>query len=356
MKIGIVYHQFISQGGLEKYLVGFVRALVGKGHDVEVVTSRADEATRACGAGVLVLPGGRVKTASDFEAFDQASWDEVRRLGMDTVFGFGRTTRQDVHRAGGGCHKVYSRSLSGRRKFTRKNKVELGLEEALYSGGGTERFIVNAAKVKAEIEAEYGVASDKIEVVRTPVDTVNFAPDADGAVRERLRQFMGTAPGRKVLLYVGREHRRKGLQSLLDAAAKLDAEVWIAGPKPKLLTYLTSSGTVRYLGERSDMADIYRAADWFVHPTLYDACANTVLQSMAVGLPGIISVNDGASELVEDGKSGILLHDPEDKKLLTAKLEEALGMEASDRDAMGLAAREAMMPLTWKRHLKGWGV
>ncbi|MDB4673197.1 glycosyltransferase family 4 protein [Verrucomicrobiales bacterium] len=356
MKIGIVYHQFISQGGLEKYLVGFVRALVGKGHDVEVVTARADEATRACGAGVLVLPGGRVKTASEFEAFDQASWDEVKRLGMDTVFGFGRTTRQDVHRAGGGCHKVYSKSLLGRRKYTRKNRVELKLEEELYTGGGTGRFIVNAAKVKAELETEYGVESDKISVVRTPVDTVNFAPDAEGAVRERLREFIGTAPGRKVLLYAGREHRRKGLHTLINAAAKLDAEVWVAGPKPKLITYLTSPGTVRYLGERSDMADIYRAADWFVHPTTYDACANTVLQSMATGLPGIISTKDGASELVEDGQSGLLLDDPMDEALLTKKLEQALAMPDAEREAMSLAARESMMPLTWKRHLKGWGV
>jgi glycosyltransferase involved in cell wall biosynthesis len=134
----------------------------------------------------------------------------------------------------------------------------------------------------------------------------------------------------------------------------LPAEVWVAGPPPRSALRRLASPNVRYLGPDTDVARCYQAADWFVHPTRYDACANTVLQAMACGLPGVISRADGAHELVRDRTSGFLLDDPGSAAQLRALLEEALALGPAARRAWGEAARAAVLPLTWETHLDRW--
>ena len=99
---------------------------------------------------------------------------------------------------------------------------------------------------------------------------------------------------------------------------------------------------------------IYQAADFFIHPTLYDACANTVLQSMACGLPGIISANDGARQFIEDGRNGLQLPHPSDPDEIADKIRQMVDLSLTERQALAHAARETMLPLTWEAHVERW--
>jgi glycosyltransferase involved in cell wall biosynthesis len=105
---------------------------------------------------------------------------------------------------------------------------------------------------------------------------------------------------------------------------------------------------------RADLLPWFQAADWFVHPTSYDACANTVLQSMACGLPGIISAGDGAVEFIRHGENGFILRNPSDPDELAAHLRHAAALPATARGSMTCAARETALPLTWQAHLQAW--
>ena len=111
---------------------------------------------------------------------------------------------------------------------------------------------------------------------------------------------------------------------------------------------------VRSFVKPIDLVPFYQAADFFVHPTLYDACANTVLQSMACGLPGIISEEDGAKQLVVDGENGLLLPHPSDPAEIAAKLAQMSALSEEARSEMRAAARRTALPLTWKAHLARW--
>ena len=145
------------------------------------------------------------------------------------------------------------------------------------------------------------------------MDTQRFQPAKDKtALRAGICAELKTDAARPVFLFVSLSHRRKGLDVLLDIWRDVDADLWIMG-KPldfsqrKKIAQNKLESKVRTMAAQSNMTLLYQAADWFVHPTLYDACANTVLQSMASGLPGPISVNDGAIDHVRDGENGLLL-------------------------------------------------
>jgi glycosyltransferase involved in cell wall biosynthesis len=60
-------------------------------------------------------------------------------------------------------------------------------------------------------------------------------------------------------------------------------------------------------GERHDIADLMRALDVFVLPSLNEGISNTLLEAQASALPVIATRVGGNVELVEDGVSGRLV-------------------------------------------------
>ncbi|MDA0811273.1 MAG: glycosyltransferase family 4 protein [Verrucomicrobia bacterium] len=372
MRLGLIYHQFVDSGGLEKYLLGLSRTLVDSGHQLDVVTAKTDAITRA-ESGIRLHMLKRPPLSSMLRLWDFA-WrsesfcrnDERFRSSVDLTVGFGRTISQDMHRAGGGCHAIYSRLLPASKRLGLKNRLELSLEWQLYNSGKTRHFVVNASKVRDELQQTYGIDPAKCSVIHTAVNTTQFFPAESESQRQILRHELGMPTDRKIALFVSSSHRRKGLGTILNAlsssASLADLDVWIAGKAldarhrqmaqaiPGLLPRL------KFLGERSDLPALYRACDVFVHPTLYDACANTVLQAMSSGTPSIVSAADGAAEFIDHGRNGFLLKAPTASDELRHHLEVASSLAPITRAQIAEAARNRMLPLTWHAHVTKWEV
>lgn len=360
MKIGLIYHQFLHAGGLENYLIEFSRRLVAAGHELHIVTSRIapDVAQKVTAQWHLIH---RAPTAfTRLWWFDVAAARAVGDLPTDVTIGFGRTSAHHFHRAGGGCHALYSRLLPWWKRYEPKNLLEIALERKLYNGGRTKHFIMNSARVVAQIQGLYQGARDKCSVIYTAVDSHAYRPAENRSLqRELMCRQMHTDASRPVGLFVSLSHRRKGLDGLLHAWKDIDATLWIAGRPLNahykgLIERLGLAAKVRALPPTSDLGSLYQAADWFVHPTLYDACANTVLQSMSCGLPGVISVQDGAVDHIRDGENGFMLYHPANPEELRRRLNQALATPEEQRLAMGAAARETMLPHTWDAHVADW--
>lgn len=360
MRLALVHHQFGGGGGLEKYLVGLVPALIEAGHDLSFVTSRVvNPVPSAENLRILKVDRLPISRTLRLLQFDREGARIAADTNSDLILGFGQTTKQDIHRAGGGCHAVYSRSLAPLKRFSPKNRVELDLERRLYTGGETRHFVVNATKVAEELRQEYNVSPDRISVIHTPVDLKRFQPGERPKQQLRQQLFAHRDSEKPAFLFVSLNHRRKGLDALLEIWPEVDADLWIAGA-PSNAFY---EGVIRkqgiqdrivWLGKRDDLPDFYRAAEAFVHPTLYDACANTVLQAMASGLPAIVSANDGAKDFVEHEQTGLLLQNPTDSAELLQHVSQVLNLPAEDRTALGSRARNRVSAQTWPNHLDAW--
>lgn len=96
---------------------------------------------------------------------------------------------------------------------------------------------------------------------------------------------------------------------------------------------------VQFLGYRNDVEGILGLLDIFVLPSLEEGMSNAVLEAMAHGLPIIVTDAAGSFEIVENGKSGIIVQkgnsEPLAKALLNIIRDKAyrlsLGMEARKR-------------------------
>jgi glycosyltransferase involved in cell wall biosynthesis len=153
-------------------------------------------------------------------------------------------------------------------------------------------------------------------------------------------------PGR--LLVVGRFAAPKRpdlvLRAFGDVVASFpEAELHFVGDGPgraeavDLSNELGLGGRVRFLGVREDVPELLRKASGLVLASEYEGCPLVVLEAMAAGVPVVATAVGGMSELVEDGRSGILSR-PGDDADLAAALRRLLASPAEAR-AMGEAAR-----------------
>ena len=346
MRLALIHKQFGGDGGLEKYLATFASRLLDLGHEIDVITSRIGKG--APETAVHEIPPLSFPRSRRLLHFNRNVGEKLASLEVDFSLGFGQTTHQDVHRAGGGCHAVYSRDLPVWKRLSPKNQIELKLERELYTGGRTRHFVVNASKVRDELIATYEVPSERITVIHTPVNSTTFHLPKEPKTEIRRRILVKTNLDLPAFLFVSLNHKRKGLDYLLDIWPDVNGELWIAGSD---LDTAQLPKNVHFLGRRDDLPQLYQGADCFVHPTLYDACANTVLQAMASGLPSIVSANDGAIDFITDGETGFLLPSPSETGV---QIDRFLALSGEERDQMAQNARNRVEPQTWEKHVAAW--
>lgn len=361
MKLALIHPQIIRASGVENYLIEFAKRLAAAGHELTYITSLTTPEIGAALPGRWeLLPRLRGSATLRLWHFNRLAPRAALAAGVDLSIGFGRTCVQDIHRNGTGCHRLYGNLLPLSQRYSVKHLYELHLERRLYTGSETPQFITSSARVAAQLQGVYGTNGERFRILSPPVETQLFRPAENRAnTRELFCRKLQTDAAKPVLIFVSPSHRRRGLEPLLEAMAQIDATLWIVGKNlsPVLLDrikHLGIASRIRVVPVTSNLVELYQSADWFVHPTQYDAFSNTVLQSMACGLPGIISVMDGAVDHVRNGENGLMLYHPQQPQELAARIQEALAFDASAWQSLSTAARETVQALTWERHLAEW--
>ena len=169
-----------------------------------------------------------------------------------------------------------------------------------------------------ELEALFGRPAHSVQTIPHGVDSHRFSPDARLQRRSVARTRLEVGR-RRVLLLVANDVRNKGVDTAVRMLNKLpdDVVLAIAGKvdASPVREWAVQSGVkdrVRFWPHTPDVLDYYAAADVLVAPSRTDAFNQTVMEALACGIPAVVSANAGASELLEDGRHALILHDPED--------------------------------------------
>ena len=186
-----------------------------------------------------------------------------------------------------------------------------------------DRIVAANVVERAELLRDYGAAASRIATIPCGVDTDLFAPSDRAAARARL-----ALDGRPVLLWVGRVAPIKGLDTLLDAVARLstsaspvrllivggDADEPMSEHEVFLRRRIERLGlrdSVYFVGPQpQDVLPVYyAAADVTVLPSYYESFGMVALEAMACGSPVIASRVGGLVTTVRDGVTGFLVPD-----------------------------------------------
>ncbi len=159
-----------------------------------------------------------------------------------------------------------------------------------------------------------GLAGNRIEVIENGIEVDRYGPATD---RPALMRRLGLDPARRHVVHVARHHPVKDQPTLIRGFAGVaaqfpDVDLLLVGDGPlrpdleRLVAELGIADRVNFMGIRSDVADVLRAADVFGLTSVSEAASLTLLEAMATGLPVVVTAVGGNPEIVRDGVDGLL--------------------------------------------------
>jgi len=233
--------------------------------------------------------------------------------------------------------------------------------------GRADIVLADSSHTRSDLMELFDVPPSKIRVITPGVDT-RFRPDSPADSRNphsglqglRERYGVGDEP---YILSVGTLQPRKNYVRLIKAFSRMKAtgesddgtpspmQLLIAGGRgwlyEEILDAADKHDGVRVLGfvDDEDLPALYREAELFAFPSLYEGFGLPVLEAMACGVPVVCS---NTSSLPEVAGNAALLFDPLDVEELSAAMargleDEALRQRMTER-GLAQAAR-----FTWQR-------
>ena len=297
-----------STGGVGTHVRSVVPSLVAAGADVTVCGPRAtDELFGFSGRGARFRP---VEISAGLAPVaDARAAAALRRV-------LAGTELVHAHGLRAGLVTAAARRLRGG-----DVRFVLTLHNALQDVGGLrrrvlehlERVTVRSADVVLAASADLAENARRLgarDVRLAPVSAPPLLPAT--RTRTEVREELGLVDDRSLVVAVGRLHRQKGYDVLLDAVARWSADhrvrpaplVVVAGDGPlhdELAARIQREVLpVTLLGRRDDVADLLGAADLCVLPSRWEARSLTAQEALRAGTPLVATRAGGLPELLGD--------------------------------------------------------
>lgn len=357
MRVAVVTHNIVRGDGQGRVNLEFVRFLLEQGHSVELFADRVDEGLIEAGAAWTPIHPG-------FDNVDLLKvWHfkhlanrhlSTRTKEFDAVVACGVVLgiAHDMNVA----HFVHGTWLRSPFHASKVRRNAYGAYQWLFSWVNSRwerqvfrqaRLVGAVSKMVADELKSVGVPQDKIKILNNGVDVDEFRPGPAN------RTELGLPEGVVLALFVGDIRSPiKNLDTVLQAMKGVDdLHLAVAGrtagsPYPSLASQLGVADRVHFLGFRTDIAALMRAADFFVLVSRRDSCPLVVLEAIASGLPVATARTVGNHDLVAD--CGFVIDTPDSHEQLESALTE-LTANNMLREDYSAKARTLALANTWQK-------
>jgi glycosyltransferase involved in cell wall biosynthesis len=338
------------------HLEGEIRALVGAGHEVFVVTSKGDGFERIGSLGVAGVVGLAIEREiapfKDLAAL-VALCGIFRKLRPDLVHSI--TPKAGLLAALAGrlygipirLHTFTGQAWAVRRGLVRwlgrlADRSIVRLNTRSYADSYSQRDFLVAEGICGE-----GVIRVRGSGSLAGVDLKRFDRDRLRPEAAQARARLGIGPQLKTIIFVGRVTRDKGIVELVAAFGRLKGAVLVLvgpleperDPLPEAtLAEIERNPAIHAVGYDPQPERYLAFADLLCLPSYREGFGIVVIEAAALGVPCIGTDIVGLRDAVVNGKTGLLVP-PKDLLALGEALEALLADEAR-RAAFGAAARE----------------
>lgn len=242
-------------------------------------------------------PGGQPTL---FHAHDWLSLDAARTLKYEYSLPMVATVHATEEGRNGGIHTEMQRYIH---------------EQEYWLTYEAWRVIVCTNYMKGEVARQFNVPDNKIDIIYNGVIPEKFEFPWSEEERVAFRANFAM-PHEKIVLYVGRFVREKGIQLLLEAAPAIlamepDTKFVVVGGghREKFEKFVRWSGLekkVLFTGFMSgrNLLQMYRIAHCAAFPSLYEPFGIVALEAMAAGAPVVASDAGGLKEVVVHDQTG----------------------------------------------------
>jgi len=349
LNIAVLVKSFITTGGSERYAAEVTQRLLNKGHSIDLYARVADEELSA-GMNLHRVPNKfRFSSVLNSLSFALETARMLRGKKYDVIHSHERGYMQDILTIHTFSYK------GGTKKYSLLKKIDhvyLSPRSGLYlwlehKQMDTPWLVAVSVAIKDDIQKYYN-RNKGVFIISPGVDTDWFHPTWVRNCREEIRREERLPEDEMVVLFVGSEFRRKGLDHLIPAISKR-MRLLILGRGERedhyrrLVSKYGIADKVCFKGHIDNVRKYFAAADVVVLPSLSEAFGMSILEGMACGHPVVTSSEAGVSALVEDRVNGFTFDDPAELPNILRRL-----LDPLERKRVGAQARQTAEKHTWQ--------
>jgi glycosyltransferase involved in cell wall biosynthesis len=271
---------------------------------------------------------------------DSKAWYDFHQpLGIARVIRREKVDLIHSHLPGQNFYSCLVGTLTGRKTVaTYHGAIELaqarGMRGAIQLGGvrmAADAIIVVCDYMSRMLQ-QVGFPAEKITRIYNGISPDRFCPDGDGRLKRELQIRNGT----KLVGTVANVRQTKGYEFFIQAARQVldaipdtrfvavgDVDPHLAKPLFDSIDRLNLKDRFHFLGFRRDVPELLPELDVFVLPSTSEGFPLVALEAMASARPIVMTRSGGPEEIIEDGRTGLLVP-PADSNALAAKICELL--------------------------------
>lgn len=326
-------------GGGEVFLMDIMNGLRSKGHTVSLLcrpnTELAENATK------LGFDVTTIRIAGDFDPF--VIWNASRimkRKKIDLI-----CTNMDKDLRFGGL----AATLAGVKAIIPSREIDYPLKNTLrykffYNNIATHIIVNSFATKNTVLKSAPWIDEGKISVIYKGISLEPYSQP----VASNLRTEFFIDKTKKIITFVGQLDERKGIAYLLEAwkhvaREEKNAVLFLAGKGPLkdfIEAFISNNrlhDSIKLIGFRTDIPSVLRQSYALTLPSLWEGFGYVLVEAMAAKIPTVATNISSIPEIVEHGKTGLLVEPKNSAQLTEAFLHLLRSPETAT--AMGIAGR-----------------
>ena len=343
--VAFAIHRLSAWGGLQRDAVRIAAEARDRGHSATLLCSEVDlgpskdaaESLDLDGIEIVCLTSSARTNHRRASAFSNAVFERAKAF--DAVLGFNPSKGLDLYFAGDRCYADRVFETRGPwSRLTPRYRALRALESEVFDPESTTRILLLAELQREAFTRWYKTPKTRFEVLAPGIDPTRRRSEDHAAARVRVRAELGIPDGASVLLALGSDFRRKGVDRSIDALgalADLRSEpltLVICGADDSRALKRRARATelahprvqVQFVGPRADVGDLLSSSDALIHLARTEAGGAVLLESLAAGVPVVATDVCGYAPWVERSGAGRLISSGASAATAAAALDELL--------------------------------
>lgn len=310
MKLAFCLFKYFPYGGLQRDCARVMRACVARGYEVHLFT-RSFVGDRIDGVQVHEIPVRAWTIAGKTKKFVKKVLPLLE--GFDCVMGFNRMPGLDIYFMGDVCFRAEAAQRARWHRLTARYKLYSAYEKIVCDAESRTQILLLTEQQKLALQTTYQTPLDRMTVLPAGIEVGRITCDA--AVRLRVRAHHHLTDEDRLIVMIGSDFYRKGVDRALSAFQQLPAalqartHLYIIG-KGRAHSAWYSHPHIHYLGARPDAPDFLCAADLFLHVPRTEAAGMVLIEALVAQTPILTVSEAGYASYVTQAKAGVVLSAP----------------------------------------------
>ena len=336
MLIALCLFKYFPYGGLQRDFLAIGKELYKRGHQIRVYT-RSWQGDKPSEFDIIEVPVRALTNHSANVKYYEWVKTHLASHPVDKVVGFNRMPGLDFYYDADVCYaeKIEQEQRGFFYRISGRCKHYLEYEKAVFGKGAKTKILLLSRVQQTYFQKHYQTESERFFLLPPGISPSRKYQNAPSGAREKICKELDIPISSFLLLQIGSDFSRKGVDRSIEALASLPEDIRqkthfivIGQDNPnnfiKLSKKLKVDTNVHFLLGRNDIPYFIAGCDILLHPARSENTGTVILEALVGGLPEIVSRECGYSQYVNIANTGYVIEKPFSQENYTIKLKQAL--------------------------------